>query len=101
MCILTVRCDLSKVLNRTLIKADENKVISEIKYENNYEEKYNEIALVAGDNNINDSLLYSLGIKNRTNLMTDLQEIRKNENILLKNQNIHMKIYNQNFVYMK
>ncbi|WP_347992662.1 acyltransferase family protein [uncultured Eubacterium sp.] len=44
MCILTVRCDLSKVLNRTLIKADENKVVSEIKNENNYEKKNNDIA---------------------------------------------------------
>ena len=44
MCILTVRCDLSKVLNRTLIKADENKVVSEMKNENNYEKKNNDIA---------------------------------------------------------
>ena len=48
-------------------------------------ENYDEIVLVVGkDNVINDSILYSLGIKDRKNLTSDLQEIRKNEKFSVK-----------------
>ncbi len=44
-------------------------------------EKYDEIVLILPDKSIiNDSMLYSLGIKSRDNLIKDLENIRKDEN---------------------
>lgn len=46
----------------------------------NLPKEYNEIVLVVGnDYKINDSILYSLGIKDKNNLEKDLEEIKKNQ----------------------
>ena len=80
--------DYLKVNPSNLNAQEEKNIFTEL---SNNEEKYkvlagrlpehfDEVVLVVGkDNIISDSVLYSLGIKNRTDLINDLQEIRKND----------------------
>ena len=57
-------------------RTDNYKVLS-----GNLPKKYNEVVLVVGDDNkISDSLLYSLGVKDKKELSENLSEIRKNPN---------------------
>ena len=66
--------------NELLNKKDKYKVLA-----GKLPEKHNEVVLVVGkDNTISDSLLYSLGIKDRKDLNTDLQKIRKDKDYKVK-----------------
>ena len=65
----------NNIFNELLDKSNKYKVLA-----GSLPSKYNELVLVVGSNNtIEDSILYSLGIKDRKDLNTDLKEINKNE----------------------
>ena len=80
--------DYTKVNPSTLMKDQTSNIFSELSYkEENYEilegklpEEYNEIVLIVKeDNTIDDSLLYSLGIKDKKILNEDLLKFKKDD----------------------
>ena len=85
--------DYNKVNPNSLIKGKEKSIFSEMsvlkdRYEvlsGNLPTKFNEVVLVVGnDNTVDDSILYSLGIKETSQLSSDLQEITKDSNYRVK-----------------
>ena len=80
--------DYKKVNPSDVLSSDLNNLFAELssdssKYEvlaGTFPKNYNEIVLVVGENNIiNDSILYSLGIKDRKTLNNELNKIKKDE----------------------
>ena len=85
--------DYLKVNPSAILGNRENNLFNELENdENKFEilsghlpKDYHEVVLIVGENNaISDSLLYSLGIKDRKDLANDLKEIRKDENYQVK-----------------
>ena len=80
--------DYNRVNPSDLESAENSNIFNKISDTKKYEilkgrmpEKYDEIVLILPDKSIiNDSMLYSLGIKDRENLLKDLENIRKDEN---------------------
>ena len=73
----------SNIFNELSVKKDSYKILK-----GNLPKKYNEVVLVVGNNNtINDSILYSLNLKNRNNLIKDLEKIRKDDKYRVKSTN--------------
>ena len=73
----------SNIINELSVKKDSYKILK-----GNLPKKYNEVVLVVGNNNtINDSILYSLNLKNRNNLIKDLEKIRKDDKYRVKSTN--------------
>ncbi len=87
--------DYSKVNPSELVDGDQSSLFKEITKDlkdyklikGDLPKEANEIVLVIGENNtINDSILYSLGIKDKKDLQNDLKEIRKNTDYKVKSQ---------------
>ena len=85
--------DYNKVNPSPIISKEENNIFTELSIkQNKFEvlagkmpEKANELVLVVGNNNlVNDSILYSLGIKNANTLIEDLAKIRDDEKYRVK-----------------